>query len=290
MVTLLRDYVYSLYHYSAEIIPYFLVAVVITSLLQGYTDMGWLRGIVKREKTAPLYTGLMAGVLPLCSCSMLPMANLINSLSRSYAPVLSFLIIAPVISPVTLILTYGYFGLSMTLLRLVGTFVFALAFAYLAGHLFRKHMSLPLYSGQAKGSSVSGSFMVYLRENTLGIGKYLVIGIFIAAAIKTFVPQNLIAPLAGSIFSYPIISFLSVPVYVCSGEEVPIAKALKEIGFTGGNSLTFMLGGSGLCIPTILATLKFLPPKLVFSYFTFWVFFSILMGMLYDFVFWNFLV
>ena len=27
------------------------------------------------------------------------------------------------------------------------------------------------------------------------------------------------------IFSYPLISFMSVPIYVCSGEEVPIAKA-----------------------------------------------------------------
>ena len=69
---------------------------------------------------------------------MLPVANLINSMSKSYAPVLSFLIIAPVISPVTLLLTYGYFGLSMTLVRLIGTFIFAISFAYLVSFFFTK--------------------------------------------------------------------------------------------------------------------------------------------------------
>lgn len=218
---------------------------------------------------------------------MLPVANLINSMSKSYAPVLSFLIIAPVISPVTLLLTYGYFGLSMTLVRLIGTFIFAISFAYLVSFFFTKPKTLPIMMGGDGKSKNSKLFFYILKDNLFGIGKYLFLGIFIASLIKVLVPASLIKPIAGSLFSYPLISFMSVPIYVCSGEEVPIAKALKEVGFTWGNALTFMLGGTGIYMPTILAVMKFLPKALVFAYVVFWLIFSMVMGILYDIIFWS---
>ncbi|HCO39724.1 MAG TPA: permease [Aquificaceae bacterium] len=268
-MNLLTNFLKTFYDYTVDIIPYFLIALVITSLLQSFTKLSWLKAILKKEKVAPIYTGILGGLLPLCSCSMLPVANLINSMSKSYAPVLSFLIIAPVISPVTLLLTYGYFGLSMTLVRLIGTFIFAISFAYLVSFFFTKPKTLPIMMGGDGKSKNSKLFFYILKDNLFGIGKYLFLGIFIASLIKVLVPASLIKPIAGSIFSYLLISFVSVPIYVCSGEEVPIAKALTEVGFTWGNALTFMLGGTGICMPTILAVMKFLPKALVFAYVVF---------------------
>ncbi|WPM32499.1 permease [Hydrogenobacter sp. T-2] len=284
---LLEKFFLSLYDYTLDILPFFLIAVLITSILQGFTKLSWLKVFLKNKRTAPIYTGFLGGLLPLCSCSMLPVANLINSMSRSYAPVLSFLIVAPVVSPVTLILTYGYFGLPMTALRLFGTLGFALFFAYMAELFFKKPSSLPLSFG---GASQSGwkSFGTHFKDNLFGIGKYLLLGIVIASLIKTLIPPELIRPIAGSFLSYPLVSFTSIPIYVCSGEEVPIAKALRDIGFSSGVSLTFMLGGTGICMPTIIATLKFLPKGLVVAYVIFWVIFSIIMGVVYDIFLWKF--
>ncbi|MFN4319709.1 MAG: permease [Aquificaceae bacterium] len=275
----------SFYNYTVDILPYFLIALFITSFLQSFTKLSWLKAILKKEKTASIYTGILGGILPLCSCSMLPVANLINSMSKGYAPVLSFLIIAPVISPITLLLTYGYFGLSMALVRFIGTFLFALSFAYLMDLFFTKPKTLPIMiGGESKNSKL---FLYILKDNLFGIGKYLFLGIFIASLIKVLVPASLIKPIAGSLFSYPLISLISIPIYVCSGEEVPIAKALKDIGFTWGNALTFMLGGTGICMPTIIALMRFLPKALVLVYFVFWVLFSMIMGFLYDIVLWR---
>lgn len=285
---ILKTFLNTFYDYTADILPYFLIAVFITSLLQGFTSLSWLKVILKKEKISTLYTGLLAGLLPLCSCSMLPVANLINSMSRSYAPVLSFLVIAPVISPVTVLLTYGYFGISMTLIRVIGTFFSSLIFAHLMGVLFSKPKGLPLVISDAKQERSLKLFFYHLKDNLLGIGKYLFLGIFIASLIKTFIPIQLVKPIAGSFISYPMISLVAVPIYVCSGEEVPIAKALIDIGFSWGNALTFMLGSTGICMPTVIATLKFLPKGLVFSYLVFWFLFSIVMGIFYDYVFWKF--
>ena len=282
---LFEKFFFSLYDYTLDILPFFLIAVLITSLLQGFTKLSWLKVFLKNKRTAPIYTGFLGGLLP--SCSMLPVANLINSMSRSYAPVLSFLIVAPVVSPITLLLTYGYFGLPMTALRLFGTLGFALLFAYTADLFFKKPSSLPLFFG---GASQSGwkSFGTYFKDNFFGIGKYLLLGIVIASFIKTLIPPELIRPIAGSFLSYPLVSFASIPIYMCSGEEVPIAKALRDIGFSSGVSLTFMLGGTGICMPTIIATLKFLPKGLVVAYVIFWISFSTVMGILYDMLLWKF--
>lgn len=284
---LFEKFFFSLYDYTLDILPFFLIAVLITSLLQGFTKLSWLKVFLKNKRTAPIYTGFLGGLLPLCSCSMLPVANLINIMSRSYAPVLSFLIVAPVVSPITLLLTYGYFGLPMTALRLFGTLGFALLFAYTADLFFKKPSSLPLFFG---GASQSGwkSFGTYFKDNFFGIGKYLLLGMVIASFIKTLIPPELIRPIAGSFLSYPLVSFASIPIYMCSGEEVPIAKALRDIGFSSGVSLTFMLGGTGICMPTIIATLKFLPKGLVVAYVIFWISFSTVMGILYDMLLWKF--
>jgi uncharacterized membrane protein YraQ (UPF0718 family) len=67
-----------------------------------------------------------------------------------------------------------------------------------------------------------------------------------------------------------------------SAEEIPIGKSLLELGLTQGQVLTFMLAGAGICLPTIMATLKFFPKKLVIYYVLLWFIGSILAGISYD--------
>jgi uncharacterized membrane protein YraQ (UPF0718 family) len=59
------------------------------------------------------------------------------------------------------------------------------------------------------------------------------------------------------------------------------------VGFTTGQAVTFMLGSSGVCLPTIFALFSFLPRKVVFAYSTGWFMFSILTGLIYDTLFYK---
>ena len=70
-----------------------------------------------------------------------------------------------------------------------------------------------------------------------------------------------------------------------AGEEIPIGKSLLELGLTEGQVLTFMFAGSGICIPTIMATIKFFPKKLVYYYVAVWFIGSIIAGVSYDLIF-----
>ncbi len=126
------------YQYTLDIFPYFILASFLTSLIQTYLNLNALMSILSKNKLAPLFTCLFGALMPLCSCSMIPVAQLMNSLSKTYAPVISFLIIAPIVSPITLLLTYGVLGFYMTIFRVLGAFLFALVVAYTVDILFKK--------------------------------------------------------------------------------------------------------------------------------------------------------
>ncbi len=283
MVSLLLS---SFYQYCIEILPYFLFAALITSLIQAYVNLNLLRRFLTGSKLAPVFTASFGGLLPLCSCSMVPVAQLINHLSKNYSSVVAFLMVAPVVSPITVALTYGFFGLKMALLRVFATLVFALVVAYAMDVLFKKNKgpSLHITAGQ-KSEKKAEIFVKSLRYNLFFTGRYLLIGIAIASLIKTFVPIQVVKYIAGSPRSYPLISLVSIPIYVCSGEDVPIAKALVQIGFTHGNAFTFMLASSGICMPTILAVKSFLPSRVVFAYAVSWFLLSTLLGFAIDVLF-----
>jgi len=275
------------YQYTLDIFPYFILASFLTSLIQTYLNLNALMSILSKNKLAPLFTCLFGALMPLCSCSMIPVAQLMNSLSKTYAPVISFLIIAPIVSPITLLLTYGVLGFYMTIFRVLGAFLFALVVAYTVDILFKKKEKISLrWSFEQKTSQKSLQFFLNsLKYNLLSTGRYILIGIFVASLIATFFPVWVVGYLSGSPLSYPIISLISIPVYVCSGEDVPIAKALTHIGFTHGNALTFMLASSGICLPTIFAVKSFLPIRVIFVYVLSWFIFSSLLGFIFDLLF-----
>ncbi len=267
--------------YTADVLPYFLIASLVGAALQSVGGLRLISSRLAGSAPAPLITALMGAVVPLCSCSMIPVARTINSFSGgSYAPVVSFLVTAPTLSPVVLLLTFGVFGWEMTVLRVVSTAVFALVLAVAVHLLFAKSATVPLL----QGASPDGEEGFVKRFVTLFVstGKYVLLGLLIASLVKSFLPQDLVLSFAGSPVSYPLISLLSVPIYVCSGEEVPIARSFYDLGLKPGQALTFMLASTGVCIPTIVALVSFLPKGVVALYTLSWLVFAVSAGVLTD--------
>jgi len=272
------------YSYLVEIVPFFVLAMFVSAFLKAMVKPSLFLKFLSKRHSAPIFTALLGAVSPMCSCSMLPFANFINSYSKGYGPVLAFLITAPTLSPVILVLTYGLFGLDVSIYRLVGSLAYALLVAYAVEYFFKKPPTLQMKIRDS--SSKRSAFLEGLREQ-LPVVKYLLIGIAIASLIKTFTPTWLTASLSKTPLAYPLISLVAVPIYVCSGEDVVLGRAMVDVGFTTGQAMTFMLGSTGVCLPTIFALFSFLPKKVVFAYSAGWFIFSILTGLIYDTLFYK---
>jgi len=272
------------YSYLVEIVPFFVLAMFVSAFLKAMVKPSLFLKFLSKRHSAPIFTALLGAVAPMCSCSMLPFANFINSYSKSYGPVIAFLITAPTLSPVILLLTYGLFGLDVSIYRFLGSLAYALLVAFAVGYFFKKPPTLQMKIRDS--SSKRSAFLEGLREQ-LPVVKYLLIGIAIASLIKTFTPTWLTASLSKTPLAYPLISLVAVPIYVCSGEDVVLGRAMVDVGFTTGQAITFMLASSGVCLPTIFALFSFLPKKVVFAYSAGWFMFSILTGLIYDTLFYK---
>ncbi len=271
-------------HYLVDVFPYFLLASLLGAFIQVFLARGIVKAHLFSKPYAPVVTAFFGASVPVCSCSMIPVARTFDSFSsKSYAPVIAFLMTAPVLSPVVVVLTFGMFGLEITLLRVLMSIAFALIVAYLTLYMFKKKATLPLMQGAGQGKRDKlTELWESFRSLFVTTGKYVLLGLLIASLLKALLPQDLVAGFSSSPFSYPIISLLAIPVYVCSGEEVPIARSLYELGFTQGQVLTFMLASSGICVPTITALFSFLPRALVIFYSLSWFVFSTLAGVFAD--------
>ena len=85
------------------------------------------------------------------------------------------------------------------------------------------------------------------------IGKWLVIGLVIAALITMFVPAEFFAVFAdNTLLSMLLVLAVSVPMYVCATGSIPIAVALMLKGLTPGAALVLLMAGPAANVASIL--------------------------------------
>lgn len=283
---IIKEFLYKFYIYSKEVLPFFFIASIIGALIQTYLKLSIVRKFVNNKILSPIIAALFGASAPVCSCSMIPIAQTINSFSRYYSPVIAFLISAPALSPVIFILMLGMFDLKITVYRFIFGILLAIVGGIIADIFFKKPRLLGLLtSTQQDNRSNWEKFKTNFKEIFIDTGKYVLVGLMIASLISVLIPPNIISKFANLPFSYLLIAIMSIPLYMSAGEEVPIGKSLLDLGLTPGQVLTFMFAGSGICLPTIMATIKFFPKKLVYYYVAIWLIGSIIAGILYDLIF-----
>lgn len=102
----------------------------------------------------------------------------------------------------------------------------------------------------------------------LQLNYYLVLAVIIAGAIKVVIPTSLVVSLIGgeNLNSVLIASFIAVLAYVCTYVEVPTAMALIAKGMGPGATLSYLLGGPGLSLPSIVMLSGVFKPKVLALY------------------------
>ena len=283
---ILKDFFYKFFIYSKEVIPFFFIASIIGALIQTYLKLSYVKKFINNKILSPIISALFGASAPVCSCSMIPIAQTINSFSKYYSPVIAFLIAAPALSPVIFFLMLGMFDLKLTVYRFIFGIALAIIGGIIADYIFKKPRMLGLLtSSQIENKTNFEKFKDNFKSIFIDTGKYVLIGLIIASLLSVLIPSSIISRFADLPLSYILIAIISIPLYMSAGEEIPIGKSLLELGLTEGQVLTFMFAGSGICIPTIMATIKFFPKKLVYYYVAVWFIGSIIAGVSYDLIF-----
>ncbi len=240
--------------------------------IAGLLEMGLsgarvIRLISARRARSVLFATVVGIPLPLCSCSVLPTAVTLRRKGASRGATLSFLISTPETSVTSVLLTYALLGPLMAIYRPIAACITALAAGLLEnardqrtdtnadtsdeGKETTEHStterSFPIMEDTSGGGDRRGFgaamryAFVQLFDDIFG---WVVVGILAAAAIKVWVPPEVVGTvLAGPLESYVLMVLISVPLYVCAEASTPIAAALIAQGMNPGAALVFLLVG-----------------------------------------------
>ncbi len=101
-----------------------------------------------------------------------------------------------------------------------------------------------------------------VRDTTI----WLLVGIFFAALVKTYVPEDFLAQHGSGIVAMLVMIVISVPMYICATASTPIAAGLLLAGVSPGAVLVFMLAGPATNIATLGVVTKELGKRALFGY------------------------
>ena len=95
---------------------------------------------------------------------------------------------------------------------------------------------------------------------------WLMIGLFFAALVQTFVPTSFLSQWGNGIIAMLVVTLVSIPMYICATASTPIAAGLLMAGVSPGAVLVFMLAGPATNIATLGVVGKELGKRAVFAY------------------------
>jgi len=249
--------------------------------------VGIIRSYFTPERTKKLLGGkkLFAGnvsasllgiVTPFCSCSAIPLFLGFVESGVPLGVTFSFLIAAPMINEVAVVLLFGLFGWKTTLLYMSTGLLIAMISGFTIGKLkLEKYVEDWVYTIKVGHLEIDERKPTFSERISSGIdavkeivGKvwiYIVIGIAVGAGIHGYVPENFMAGLMGKSawWSVPIAVMLGVPMYSNAAGIIPIVQALLEKGASLGTVLAFMMSVIGLSLPETIILKKVLKAQLI---------------------------
>ncbi|QYJ97271.1 SO_0444 family Cu/Zn efflux transporter [Shewanella alkalitolerans] len=101
-----------------------------------------------------------------------------------------------------------------------------------------------------------------VRDTTV----WLLIGLFFAALVQTYVPGDFMAKWGDGILAMLVMVLISVPMYICATASTPIAAGLLLAGVSPGAVLVFMLAGPATNIATLGVVTKELGKRALYGY------------------------
>ncbi len=85
----------------------------------------------------------------------------------------------------------------------------------------------------------------------IDITKWLLIGLILAAAIRTWVPMDFLVKWGDGFVAMLVMALIGIPMYICATASTPIAAGFLAAGVSPGAILVFMLAGPATNLSTM---------------------------------------
>lgn len=255
-----------------EALPFMVIGSLAGGLIEVFVPEGSIeRLFANRKKTAVLLAGAIGIVFPVCECAIVPVVRRLLGKGIPFSAAITFLLAGPIVNPIVASSTavaYQY-AWPYVVVRLGSGYLIAVIAGLVMGRFFNKENGI-LPQITRSGSTFScecghepegekHSLIFQLRhalehsaDDFLEVGKYLVIGGFLAAFTRTTVSMDTFISLMESPWiAIILMMFLAMALNLCSEADAFIAASFQGL-LPGSSQMAFMVLGPMLDIKLII--------------------------------------
>lgn len=272
--------------------------VFLISLLRTFFSPERTRALLggKREGVGNVLAAMLGIVTPFCSCSAVPLFIGFVESGIPLGVTFSFLIAAPTINEVAIVMLFGLFGWKVAGLYILSGLVIAISAGLIIGRLkLESQVEDFVWQMRASGEGVieklTWSDRILrawdsVKDIFSKVWLYVVIGIALGAGIHGYVPESALAGIMGrqAWWSVPAAVLVGIPLYSNAAGIIPIVSALMEKGASLGTALAFMMAVVGLSLPELVILRRVLKPRLIAIFVSVIALAIILTGYLFNFI------
>jgi uncharacterized membrane protein YraQ (UPF0718 family) len=279
-----------------------LLALIIffVGILRSYFSPEHTRKILEGKSTftGNILASMLGIVTPFCSCSAIPLFLGFVESGVPLGVTFSFLIAAPMINEVAVVLLFGMFGWKVAVIYVLMGLTIAIIAGWVIGKLKLEHWVQDWVYKTKIANTDDGEEKLILsdrirfgyetvKEIVAKVWIYVAVGIAVGAGVHGYVPQDYMASLMGKTawYSVPLSVLIGIPLYSNAAGIVPIVSVLIEKGASLGTSLAFMMAVIGLSLPEMIILKKVLKYPLILTFIGIVAAGIIIVGYLFNFMF-----
>ncbi len=230
----------------------------------------------KREGVGNVLAAGLGIVTPFCSCSAVPLFLGFVESGVPLGVTFSFLIAAPMINEVAVVLLFGMFGWRVAALYIGTGLAIAITAGWVIGRLgLERYVADWVYELRLGRAALPDERRTWndrvayawqaVRDIVGKVWPYVVVGIAVGAAIHGYVPEDFMAGIMGkkAWWSVPVAVLVGIPMYANAAGIIPIVQALMEKGAALGTVLAFMMAVIALSLPEVIILRRVLKWQLI---------------------------
>jgi hypothetical protein len=266
---------------SPKVLLLLVLIVFLVGIVRSFFTPERTRAILagKRESVGNVLAATLGIVTPFCSCSAVPLFIGFVEVGIPLGVTLSFLISAPMVNEVALVMLFGMFGWKVAALYLGTGLSIAIVAGFVLGRLKLERFVEPwVYEAMKAPAGFEEERLGLVGRVQKGreavvdvVGKvwpWVLVGIAVGAGVHGYVPEGLLASFMGKSawWSVPAAVAIGVPMYSNAAGIIPVVQALLEKGASLGTVLAFMMSVIALSLPEMIILRKVLRPPLIAAF------------------------
>lgn len=237
----------------------------------------WLLG--RGQLMGSILAATLGIFTPFCSCSAVPLFIGFVNAGIPLGVTFSFLVSAPMINEVALVLLWNMLGWKVALLYVATGMGVAIVSGITISKLKMERYVESWVSGSDEGRNLFDEPLNWGERIQWGfdsvkaiVGKvwpWVVAGIAVGASIHGYIPQDFMASIMGkqAWWSVPVAVVIGIPMYSNAAGIIPVIQALLAKGAALGTALAFMMSVIGLSLPEAIILRRVLRIPLLITFF-----------------------